>query len=85
MKTQSKMNTETKPTTPSNFRLNKQGYVTGARCGVGHSGNHGLVRVISGRWECQGCGHIYTTQEVYARLNSPGGQIGQGGVVSSSL
>ena len=33
-------------------------------CGKSHSGNKNLTKTARHGWECNGCGHIYTTLEL---------------------
>lgn len=64
--------------------LIEDGYVVSARCGMGHSGNHGLAPMdqCGQYYECQGCRAIWVREEVERALSSPGGEIGSDRVIA---
>ena len=54
---------------------------TSIRCNAYHSGNRTLAPSV-GRWECAGCGHIYTDAEVRSAIESRvSTYTGRGGLV----
>lgn len=49
------------------------------RCAAGHGGNNTLVAIQSNTAaECQGCGTIYTAEQI---TNAKPGVLGEGGVI----
>lgn len=46
------------------IKVDKRGYVIGAKCPVYHSGNHHLSKSKRGYVECAGCGSIYRETEL---------------------
>jgi hypothetical protein len=67
-------------TDTTRIHLDKAGYVAGARCGLGHSGNQRLVPADRSHqyFECCGCGHFFTRDAVAAPTD---GENGSGGVI----
>ena len=68
-------------TTRPTIALDAAGYVAGARCGLGHSGNQRLVPADrrAEHYQCCGCGRFYSAGEVAAPADQ---ENGSGGVIT---
>lgn len=63
---------------PVGIPTDAYGYARDARCGLAHSGNHGLIRARRGFWQCAGCGTFFTDAQVQ---NPKARMLGSGGVI----
>jgi hypothetical protein len=72
---------KTKMKTTKDYTISTQD-LKSVRCGLNHSGKHTLHH-SGGYYQCAGCATFYSAAEIRSRLESPGGQIGSGGVISA--